>query len=149
MIELSKLVVYFHFSQCKTSLCLCWRNTHDVSSLFCVREICYSTSAQKITKEILVKICWQSKTPTRKFRTFLNFGRKINRWNFKLFFLDPIRDPVRDPVRDSVRDPVRDPIRSDPGFVDAAKYLFRYLLYWDDATIITNAIRLLTSCVLL
>ena len=23
-----------------------------------------------------------------KFRTFLNFGRKINRWNFKLFFLE-------------------------------------------------------------
>ena len=46
--------------QCKVSLCE--RNTHDASS---VGENCCSISAQKTTKKIFLKTCWEMKTPTR------------------------------------------------------------------------------------
>ena len=81
--QLIKTPCLFTFSQCKTSLCLCWRNTHDVSSIFCVREICCSISAQKITKEIFVKICWQLKTPTRTVtRTWKCTSCTICKWAY-------------------------------------------------------------------
>ena len=51
------------FSQCKVSLCE--RNTHDASS---VGENCCSISAQKTTKKIFLKICWEMKTPTRTWK---------------------------------------------------------------------------------
>ena len=51
------------FSQCKVSLCE--RNTHDASS---VGENCCSISAQKTTKNIFLKICWEMKTPTRTWK---------------------------------------------------------------------------------
>ena len=51
------------FSQCKVSLCE--RNTHDASS---VGENCCSISAQKTTKKIFLKICWEIKTSTRTWK---------------------------------------------------------------------------------
>ena len=56
LIELSKLLVYFHFRIVKLHYVYA-EETPNVSSLLCVREICCSISAQKITKEIFVKIC--------------------------------------------------------------------------------------------
>ena len=67
LIELSKRFVYFHFRSVKLHYAYA-EETHDIRSLFCVREICCSISAQKITKEIFVKICWQLKTPTRTWK---------------------------------------------------------------------------------
>ena len=59
VIKTSWLIV----SQCE--VLLCERNTHDVSS---VGENSYSISAQKTTKKIFDKICWEMKTSTRTWK---------------------------------------------------------------------------------
>jgi len=44
------------------------KETHMMLVTFGVGENCCSISAQKTTKEIFVKICWQLKTPTRTWK---------------------------------------------------------------------------------
>ena len=51
---------------------------------------CFYAPAVFVKKREILKILRRENAIICKFRTFLhlNFGRKINRWNLKLFFLE-------------------------------------------------------------
>ena len=51
---------------------------------------CFYAPAVFVKKREILKILSRENAIICKFRTFLhlNFGRKINRWNLKLFFLE-------------------------------------------------------------